>query len=161
MQKLSEWPIEWKKILLCTKHWQYNGQCEVWHKTTPLFEFYSKEEEWVFARHHFNVTTFGPQEVPLMPVMYGFRENVVFQLEKGGHWFVLSDGKTNSSCCSTCDGKTQTSCELIECFSLHDMVWSVMNDHERRILDIDDNYSSFPEFRKSITKTQLKKKLFR
>ncbi|ALH06966.1 hypothetical protein PMV_268 [Port-miou virus] len=160
MQKISEWPIEWQEILLCTKHWQYNGECEVWHKTTPYFSFLEKEEQWVTFSHHFGITSLGPQTVPAMYQMYLFGEKVVCQFEERGHWFVFSDKHMNSSRCSTCDGKTKTSCEVTECFSLHDMVWFAMDEREREKLEIYSDSETFSEFRKKIKKTQLKKKLF-
>lgn len=160
MQKISEWPIEWQEILLCTKHWQYNGKCDVWHKTTPYFSLFKKEEQWVTFSHHFGTTPLGPQTVPAMRSVYLFGSKIVCQLEKDGHWFVFSDAEMNSSRCSTCDGKTKTSCEVTECFSLHDMVWFAMNDNERQKLGISCNFESFSEFQKSIKKTRLKKKLF-
>ncbi|AMQ10851.1 hypothetical protein [Brazilian marseillevirus] len=161
MQRLSEWPIEWQKTLLCTEHWQYNGECHVWHNTSPMFELFDESEEWVSLSHHFGVTSDGPQKVEPLPVMYDFCGNVLSQLEKGGHWFIFSDAKLNSSYCSTCDGKTQTSCEVTECFSLHDMVWSTMTEKDREFFGIDADFETFSDFEKNISKKHLKEKLFK
>lgn len=39
MEKLEDWPCEWKEILLCTKYWECNGECEVSYEPSPLMVF--------------------------------------------------------------------------------------------------------------------------
>lgn len=157
MEKLEDWPNEWKEILLCTKQWEYNGECRVnYRKTFAVGE----QREWKTCQHNLGVHHFGNQQLRWFHRLYLLgSDKLVCQMEEGGHWFIFFDGMMEDYC-STCDGKTETSCSIIECVSLHDLVWWGMTEWDRCLLNISCNYDSFEEFRKNVTKTQLKKKIF-
>ncbi|ADB04061.1 hypothetical protein C8_300 [Cannes 8 virus] len=162
MEKLDDWPHEWKKVLLCTMHWEYNGNCQTFYEKTLLHRLQKLENEWIGCFYNLEISHFGKMEPKKPHLLYGTRSEgeLICQLEKGGRWFLFKDGKIDSDYCSTCDGKTESSCTVIECASLHDLVWSALGEYDRYLLDIPCEFQDFQEFRKSISRTQLKKKLF-
>lgn len=164
MERLEHFPREWKEILLCTKHWQRSGICDVNHRKTPALGFLGLVPEWKSCEFNLGVrddcwtTTLyldGPHKI-----YKTCSDDVVCRLIEGGRWFIFKDGNIDG--CSTCDGKTESSCTVIECVSLYDLAWWGMDDADRHCYGIPYNFfETFDEFKKRITKTQLKKKLFR
>ncbi|ALX27566.1 hypothetical protein GMAR_ORF192 [Golden Marseillevirus] len=161
MERFEEWSNDWKEILLCTKYWDYNGECSVEYKTSSLFKYFGHYEQWISLPYHFRIEHRADPILPTCQDMYEFGDKVVFRFEDGGHWFVFSDGQIHFSVWIESDAYTHTKCTLRECFSLYDLVWTALTDSEREKLGINDKFESFSQFRRSITKTQLKKKLFR
>ncbi|AHA46025.1 hypothetical protein ISTM_127 [Insectomime virus] len=161
MEKLGDWPCEWKEILLCTKHWQYNGECDISYESSPLMNFLKLAPEWMGCGINLDVHHFGEMDIPKPESIYRTpNDEIVCRLIEEGRWFVFKDGNIDG--CSTCDGTTNSSCCVTEYVSLHDLVWHGMVDIDRYLYyDIPQHFETFQQFKKSITKTQLKKKLFR
>ncbi|BAU80202.1 hypothetical protein A9K97_gp149 [Tokyovirus A1] len=164
MEKLEHFPKEWKEILLCTKHWESSGICDVNHRTTPAMGLLGLVPEWKSCEFNLGVrndcwTTKLYLNKP-HAIYRTCSDDIVCQLIEGGRWFIFRDGNVDG--CSTCDGKTGSFCTVIECVSLYDLTWWGMGDSERYVYyDIPCDFESFEDFKKSMTKTQLKKKLFR
>nr|WQM87227.1 hypothetical protein [Marseillevirus cajuinensis] len=159
MEKLEDWPYEWKKILLCTEHWNYGGNCSAEHRTTPVLGLSGLTHEWVSCEFNLGVCRleiFVPHAIYETP-----SGDIVCQIIEGGRWFVFSGGNIDDWC-STCDGKTESSCTVTECVSLYDLVWWGIGETDRRFCaKMCCDFETFQDFKKSVTKTQLKKKLFR